>query len=308
MAIYTNNQLQRSQMIPRNPNLEPELQAPIGGYMINSDTEMGSLEIGRTLQLYASQPITADPFNPAATEFINPNTKQIEMCSSTLTTKGERLWLVCVNAIEVIQIDPAGADGIPRLSASEILNANYPRYSTLQAQVNWMDGSANSHIIKYDISGGTKFKVFGRNVQVFILAPDNTQIITSSQTTSINLTGITLNEMVSASIKPLTIGVDNLDILKYTWNECVVAGEDSFVEIPPGARKVRIYNASLGNTPREVYFWLSNDPTYGKLIGIIDFNNNQTNLLEIPGEATHILIPSDVALDSCYSLVFILDP
>lgn len=306
MANFTRNQLQNTQLGPRAPYLSPELCPPVGGYDKLTDSEMGSIEIGRTLQLFASRPIT-NPFNPDPTLFFNNNIKQIEMCSSGLLSKGERLWLVSVNAIEVIVI--ANGREVPRISSEEILAANYPRYSTLQAMVKWADGSANSSIKKLDIAGGTKFKVFGRNVQVSVLAPTNTQIIdTSAEGT--RLTGITINAMVSAKIAPLTIGVDNLDILKYTWNQGLVNVDGEFVEIPPGARKVRILNASLGTTPTRMYFWLTNSLTEGHSMGIIDFTGNQTALLEIPVGATYIYTgPPPLGLTGgCFTFIFTIDP
>lgn len=302
---FTNQQLQYLQMLNRAPNSAPALNPPPGGYSKLSTDEMGSLEIGRTVQLFASQPITT-PTTPSAASFFLPNISQIEMCSTTAVTKSELLWLVAVNAIEVIRVDD---DALDRLTSNQILNANFPRYSTLQAQVSWMDGSANSHIVKCDIAGGTKFKVFGRNVQVSILAPANVQVITSAQTPSINLIGITLNEIVSASIKPLTSGADVLDVLKFTWNQGVAANTTEFIEIPPGARKVKIYNATVGVATAAMYFWLSNDITNGHVIGIIDFVSNSTALVEIPGGATHISTgPVNGAADRCFSFVFTIDP
>lgn len=302
---FTNQQLQYLQMLTRAPNSAPALNPPLGGYSKLSTDEMGSLEIGRTVQLFAAQPITV-PTTPSAALFFRPNTSQIEMCSTTATTKSELLWLVAINAIEIIRVD---VDQIPRLSSSEILNTNFPRYSTLQAQISWMDGSANSHIVKCDIAGGTKFKVFGRNVQVSILAPDNVQVITSPQSSSVDLSGITLNEIVSASIKPLISGADVLDVLKFTWNQGVAANATEFIEIPPGARKVKIYNATVGTVTTTMYFWLSNDIASGHVIGIIDFVSNSTSLIEIPGGATHISTgPVNAATDRCFSFVFTIDP
>jgi len=309
MAHFTRNQLQNSQLQPRAPYNSPELCPPVGGYNKLMDNEMGSIEIGRTLQLYTSRPLTT-PLNPEPALFFNNNTKQIEMCSSQLTSKGERLWLVCVNAIEVVRIVAAGQPAISRLSSDAILNINGPRYSTLQAMVKWADSSANSHIVKFDISGGTKFKVFGRNVQVYILAPELTQIINTPDAPQVDLTGITLNEIVSAKIAPLTIGVDNLDILKYTWNQGLIDVDGEFVEIPPGARKIRILNASLGTTPTRMYFWLTNSLTEGHSMGIIDFTGNQTALLEIPVGATYIYTgpPPLGVTGGCFTFIFTIDP
>lgn len=305
MVNFTRNQLQNSQLYPRAPYLTPDLCPVEGGYYKLSDNEMGSIEIGRTLQLFASRPITS-PFTPEPELFFNNNTKQIEMCSSGISSKGERLWLVVVNAIEVIVISNRD---ISRLRSEEILSANWPRYSTLQAMVKWADSSANSSIKKFDIAGGTKFKVFGRNVQLFILAPDNTQIIETLNAPRIDLTGITINAIVSAKIAPLTIGVDNLDILKYTWNQGVVAAEGEFVQIPPGARKIRIINASFGIAPTQMYFWLSNSLLEGHSMGLIDFIGNQTSLLEIPVGATYIYTGAPAgAVGGCYSFIFTVDP
>lgn len=305
MVNYTNQQLQNMQMLNRAPNLAPALYPPGGGYTTLSDTEMGSIEIGRTLQLYAAQTV-ATPLTPEAALYFRPNTFLTEMCSTTVSTKSELLWLVSINAIEVIR--PDARFDLPRMTSAEILNANFPRYSTLQAQVTWMDGSANSHIVKLDIAGGTKFKVFGRNVQVSILSPSNTQVITTPQAPSIDLTGLTLNEIVSASIKPLISGVDVLDTLKFTWNQGVAGNTTEFIEIPPGARKVKIYNATSGIVTGKMYFWISNSITIGHCMGIIDFVSNSTGLLEIPGGATHISTGPVDASDRCFSFVFTVDP
>lgn len=308
MARFTTNQLQQSQFENRAPYLSPELCPAVGSYNKVSDTEMGSLEIGRTLQLFSSQPIT-NSLNPTAASYFNPNSKMVEMCSATLTSKGERLWIVSVNAIEAIRIQPVESGPISRLPADTILASNTPRYSALQAMCTWMDGSANSHSIKFDIGGGTTFKIFGRNVQMYILCPDNTQVITSPQTPDVPLTGITLNDIVSAKIAPLTVAPANLDILKYTWNQGVTANTTSFVEIPPGARKVRIINASTGITTTSMYFWLSNDIAQGHSMGIIDFvTTNESALLEIPCGATHICTnPVNALADRCFSFVFTID-
>lgn len=308
MARFTTAQLQQSQFQNRAPYLSPDLCPPMNGYNKRSDTEMGSIEIGKTLQLFSSQPVT-DPLNPAAALYFNANTKMVEMCSATLTSKGESLWLVSANAIEAIRISPVEGGAIDRLPSSTILSASTPRYSTLQAMCTWMDGSANSHLIKFDIAGGSTFKVFGRNVQMYILCPENTQIIESPQTPEIPLTGITLNDIVSAKIAPLTVSPANLDILKYTWNQGVLVNTQQFVEIPPGARKVRIINASTGVTTTTMYFWLTNDITQGHSMGIIDFvTTNETALIEIPCGATHIMTgPVDAANDRCFSFVFTID-
>jgi hypothetical protein len=311
MAYFSQGQLQKTQLVPRAPNLSPEMCPPIGGYNLLRDSEMGSIEIGKTLQLFSSQPVTS-PLNPTAALYFNPNTKLVEMCSSMLTTKGERLWLVMANAVELIRISPVEGGSISRVSKDTILSPTTPRYSALQAMCTWMDGSAISHLIKFDIGGGTTFKVFGRNVQMYILCPEDTQIINSPQTPDIPLSGITLNDVVSAKIAPLTVAPANLDILKFTWNQGVTANTQQFVEIPPGARKVRIINASTGITTSLMYFWLTNDITQGHSMGIIDFvtsTPNETNLVEIPVGATHIMTgPVNAMADRCFSFVFTIDP
>lgn len=311
MAYFSQGQLQKTQLVPRAPNLAPEMCPPVGGYVKLNDSEMGSIEIGKTLQLYSSQPIT-NPENPTAANYFNANSKALEMCSTMLTVKGERLWLVMANATELIRISPAEGGSLPRASADQILAPTTPRYSTLQAMCTWMDGSANSHLIRFDIGGGTSFKVFGRNVQMYILCPTNTQVINSPQAESIDLSGITLNNIVSAKIAPLTVAPANLDILKYTINLGVTANTQQFVEIPPGARKVRIINASTGIATALMYFWISNNLTQGHSMGIIDFPTatpNETLLVEIPVGATHIMTgPVNAMNDRCFSFVFTIDP
>lgn len=308
MARFTTSQLQQAQFENRAPYLSPDLCPPVNGYNKRSDSEMGSLEIGRTLQLFSSQPFT-NSLNPAAIDYFNANTKMVEMCSATLTSKGESLWLVSANAIEAIRISPVEGGAISRLPSDTILSPSTPRYSALQAMCTWMDGSAHSHLIKFDIAGGSTFKVFGRNVQMYILCPENTQIINSPQTPDIPLTGITLNDIVSAKIAPLTVSPANLDILKFTWNQGVTVNTQQFVEIPPGARKVRIINASTGVATTTMYFWLTNDLTQGHSMGIIDFvTTNETALIEIPCGATHIMTgPVNAANDRCFSFVFTID-
>jgi len=310
MARFTTSQLQQAQFENRAPYLSPDLCPPVNGYNKRSDSEMGSLEIGRTLQLFSSQPVT-NSLNPAAIDYFNANTKMVEMCSATLTSKGESLWLVSANAIEAIRISPVEGGAISRLPSDTILSPSTPRYSALQAMCTWMDGSANSHLIKFDIAGGSTFKVFGRNVQMYILCPENTQIINSPQTPDIPLTGITLNNIVSAKIAPLTVSPANLDILKYTWNQGVARFASAFIEIPPGARKVRIFNATTAIQTTLMYFWITNDVTQGHSMGIIDFNPatpNETNLVEIPVGSTHIWTgPVSAAGDRCFSFVFTID-
>ena len=308
MARFTQAQLQNTQLIPRAPYLAPNLCPPEGGYTKSSDNEMGSIEIGRTVQLFASQPIT-DPLNPAPALYFNANVNAIEMCSTQLASKSERLWLVVANAVEVIRIADPGGGPIGRLPKDSILASTSPRYSVLQAMCTWMDGSANSHLVKFDIGGGTTFKVFGRNVQMYILCPVNTQVINSPQTEDVPLNGITLNDVVSASIKPLTVTPANLDILKFTLHQGVPAGTQQFVEIPPGARKVRVINASTGVTTTSMYFWLTNDITLGHSMGIIDFvTTNESALIEIPVGTTHIMTGSiDAINDRCFSFVFVID-
>lgn len=309
MAYFSQGQLQKTQLVPRAPNLSPEMCPPVGGYVKLSDSEMGSIEIGHTVQLYSSQPIT-DPLNPAAANYFNPNSKAVEMCSTMMTVKGERLWLVMANAIELIRVADPGGGPISRVPQDLILTPTTPRYSVLQAMCTWMDGSANSHLVKFDIGGGTTFKVFGRNVQMYILCPANTQVINSPQAPDIPLSGITLNDVVTAKIAPLTVTPANLDILKYTWNQGVAANTQQFVEIPPGARKVRIINASTGITTTTMYFWMSNDITNGHSMGIIDFvTTNETALIEIPAGATYIMTgPVNAMADRCFSFVFTIDP
>lgn len=307
MAYFNNTQLQRTQLMPRAPNLSPEMCLPPGGYNKLSDNEMGSLEIGRTVQLYASQPISSSPFTPSAATFFNPNSKRIEMGSTTLTSKGERWWLVMVNAVELIRT--SAEINLSRVSSDRILTPTTPRYSVLQGMVSWMDGSASSHLVKFDIGGGVTFKVFGRNVQIFVLAPENTQIINSAADPDVTLTGITLNNIVSAKIAPVTISPNNLDILKFTWNKGVTARAVDFIEIPPGARKVRILNASVGVVTSAMNFWMSDNPTDGKSMGIIDFvTTNSSELVEIPVGATHICTGATNESDRCFSFIFTIDP
>lgn len=280
---------------------------PFDAYGIQSDNEMGTVEIGQTRQLFYSRPVSADPLNPTPALFFNPNVKEIELVSASLPIKGERPWLLSVNAKEVARITEEG-EPQGRLPQSTILKDGL-RYSTLQSMIKVMDGSANSKIFKLDVCGGCTIPVYGRNVEVYILAPEITQIINSPSQTDVPLEGMIFDTIVSAKIAPSHNSYGNLDYLKYTLHTGIdrAIASTLFVEIPPSARRVRIISASDGAIPDDMYFWMTNNPTSGHNMGIINFTSDSSNHeLHIPCGATHIYVGPDNT--GCYSFMFLIDP
>lgn len=292
---------------PPAPYNDPNHCPPRSGYVIISDSEMAKMSLGQTKQLFYARPICT-ALQPEPALFSLGNTKEIELVSQNIQLSAENMWIVTVNAIEIYTL--ASEVAIPRASQQTILSRNFPRYSTLQAIIKWMDGSANSHIVKIDICGGSTFQVYGRNVQLFILAPDNTQIIESPDQSGTNLVGQVFNSIISARIAPLLQGKGNLDIQKFTILQGVEAGDTEFIEIPPGSRRVEIYNATVGQITTTMYFWMGNALIGGHSVGIIDFTStNRTGIVSIPCGATHISTgPVNMAADRCFSFVFLIDP
>lgn len=289
------------------PYNDPNHCAPPSGYVIISDNEMAKMSLGQTKQLFYARPIT-DPNQPVPILFPLYNTKIIELVSQEIPMTAETMWIVTVNAIELYTV--AQEVPIPRYSLQTILSANFPRYSTLQAMIKWTDGSANSHIVKFDVAGGSTFQVYGRSVQLSILAPQNTQIIESPDQVGVDLQGQVFNTVVSARIAPLLQGKGNLDIQKFTVLVGVERSSTEFVEIPPGARRVEIYNCTVGIVTTQMYFWMGDALIGGHNVGIIDFvTANKTGILSIPCGATHISTgPVNNDSTRCFSLVFLIDP
>lgn len=298
---------------PNAPYLPPNYCPPEGSYATASDTEMGSFEIGDTKQIIYSRPFVVDPLNPDE-NFFNPNTREVGLDAMSLSLKGERPWVVSINASEIFSFASEAPVTVPSSGQQILSEAGTSRYSTLQAIIKVADGSANSKIIKVDIAGGTTIPVIGRNVQVSILAPSTTQVVEKeNQTLTQSLEGIVYNTIISAKVAPLLNSNGNFDILKYTVHQYVPAEAVSFVEIPPSARRVRIINATVDFLTTRMYFWMTNNITLGHNMGIIDFlfpnTPNSTLEINIPAGATHIHTgPADERSGRAFSFVFLIDP
>lgn len=298
---------------PNAPFLQPNYCIPEGSYATASDTEMGSFKIGDTKQLIYSRPFTGDPLNPAV-NFFNDNIKCFAMDTAYFPWKGERPWLLSINASEVY--DAEREDPVTQaLTAQRIMTrAGTSRYSTLQAIIRVSDGSANSKIIKVDIAGGTTIPVIGRSVQIEICAPDNAEWVQrENQTVGPYENALVFNSIVSAKVAPMLNSNGNYDILKYTVNRYVAANTAEFIEIPPSARRVTVINATTAVTTDFMYFWMTNDATFGHSMGIIDFltPNTPNSTLEapIPNGATHIYTgPVNAVNDRAFSFIFSIDP
>ena len=101
-----------------------------------------------------------------------------------------------------------------------------------------------------------------------------------------------------------------MDIPKFTrWTQ-VHANAVNMVEIPPGARKVKVYNSSLSlAATTAVNFWISNDATNGYSVETLDFTSaNSTELDYIPCGATHIATTPIVNAERYLTFVFVIDP
>lgn len=311
MAIRRNFPIENPYGAYRPPDQCPPGQ---GGYSILSDTKIGLYELGKTVQLFGSRPAVG---GAGTTTYITENTVRISMTQQLVDSTSERLWLVSVNGIETIKYGDAPFP-VVKMTKDRILSAadNPPgatRYSTLQAEVIWMDGSAKSCVKLIDIAGGTNIQVFGRNVQVNILAPRGTDIVEDGDvpgTITTAKTGLVFNGIYSARIAPTIVGAPTLDIPKFTrWTQ-VHANAVNMVEIPPGARKVKVYNSSLSlAATTAVNFWLSDDATNGYSVGTLDFTSaNATDLDYIPCGATHIATTPTVAAERYLTFVFVIDP
>lgn len=288
---------------PRPPFLPQEECPPLSGYSKYSDTEMAMIRLGNTQQVFTRWPIDTFPLN---------NTIYKELDTVQINSQSEITWQVVVNAIEVVTpvAEPSRYMTTSRIMSFQ--NGNPPRYSIFQARVSWTDGSAYEHVKYVDINGGTDFLVVGRHVTVGLLAPDPAYFITNGdQTPDTNLNippldGILINAIISARIAPMIAPKDALDILKFTRRvDCSIA-QPQFIEIPPGAVQVQIFNCSAAIAPSPMYFWVGNNaaaPTYN--LGIIDFTVNETDLLYIPAGATHI---NTVANTGFFSAIFTIDP
>lgn len=287
---------------PSPPYLPENNCPPLGGYAKYSDTQMAMINLGKTQQVFTRWPSATFPGN---------NTIYKELDTVQLDFQGEIVWQVVINAIEIVQIAP---DPVNYTRGSQIIssnNNNPPRYSIFQAKCSWADGSAYEHVKYVDIAGGTDFLVVGRSVSVGLLAPDPAYFITNGdQTPATNtaipaLDGVVINAIISARIAPMVAPKDALDILKFTKRaDCSV--DTQFVEIPPGANRVQIFNCTVGVGPTEMYFWVGNTaaaPAYN--LGIIDFTGDRTDLVYIPAGATHI---STGANRGFFSFVFNIDP
>lgn len=299
---------------PRPPYSPPDNCIPVGSYAQISDNEMGTNKLGDTKQIVYSRPIAADPLNPTPADFFNDNTFETQLDSNFLSLKGERPWVVSINAMEHLTVVREGSVNAP-ISVQRIASLERTRrYSTLQALIKVADGSPFSKIIKVDIAGGTTIPVIGKNVQVSILSPANTQIVTrEDQVLNPAFTGLVYNTVISAKIAPMLNSNGNYDILKYTVNRAVAANDTEFIEIPPSARRVRIINATTAVTTASMYFWMSDDAASGHSMGIIDFlapnTPNATLEINIPVGATHIYTGTvDQANDRAFSFVFLIDP
>lgn len=319
MAIVRQN----NPLSPYGAYRSPDLCPPSGGYSITADTQISSINLGKTLQLFYSRP----PFNElGTTTYISDNITRISMTQEQVGPYDERPWIVTVNAIEFAQ---ATDSPISRLSKDTILSAaDTPpgalRYSTLQAEIIWFDGSAKNHVALVDIAGGTSFQIVARNVQINVLAPGgaeigdpfgpSTDIIENGDipgTVVPQRAGLVFNAIVSARIAPLN-NQTSIEIAKFTkWTQ-VADDNVNFVAIPPAAKQVRIYNSNLSTVDTtEMNFWITDNLTLGYSVGVIDFvNTNSTALFEIPCGATHIATFPAAAAGSnrCFSFVFLVDP
>jgi len=312
MAIVRQN----NPLSPYGAYRAPDLCPPSGGYSITSDTQISSINLGKTLQLFYSRPAQ----NAAGgTVYIRDNIKRISMTQEQVGPYDERPWIVTVNGIE-LPTPTTNETPIPRVAKDTILSsADTPpgnlRYTTLQYEVSWFDGSAKNHVFLGDIGGGTSFQIVGRNVQINVLAPEDTDIIDNGDlpgTVVPPKTGLVFNAIVSARIAPLN-NQTAIEIAKFTkWTQ-VLDDNVNFVSIPPAAKHVRIYNSALSSVgTTQMSFWQTDNLTLGYSVGIIDFTAgaNSTPLYEIPCGATHIATSPAAAAGSnrCFSFVFLCDP
>jgi hypothetical protein len=290
----------------KDPRVFTENISPPSGYSIYSGSEMASANLGRTAQAFTALSSTAFP---------SDNTLYYELHNTGLPTKSEVLWLITVSAIEILQ---TSRERVSYQKASQIFSAqgtNPPRYSIFQAKASWSDGSAKQNVVYFDIAGTSSLLVMARSVTVGILSPDPTYWIETDLDPELNnkvpqLEGIVVNAVLSARVAPQVVPRTTCNSLKFTKRITTVSPdggtEPAFVEIPPAARKVRIYNCNETVSPGDMFFWIGKDPTVGYSQGIINFNGDSTEELLIPAFATHIFTGSTNT--SFFNFVFSIDP
>lgn len=292
---------------PIDPRLSPQNCPPPSGYSIYSDNEMANSSLGQTVQAFTAL---------SDTEFPPDNSKYKELAfPSVINSKSEALWLVTVSAIQstpVIEREPVYYQKVSEITSAQ--NLNPPRYSIFQAKVSWSDGSARQNCVYFDIAGTSSLLVMARSVTVNILAPNPTYWIENDLDPQYNskvpqLEGLVINAILSARIAPQPVPRTGCDLLKFTKRISTIGEEDpipGFVEIPPAARKVQIFNCSPTAIPDDMFFWISNNPGVTYSQGIINFNGDSTDEVLIPAYATHIYTGS--TNNANFTFVFLIDP
>lgn len=293
---------------PVDPRLSPNNYPPLSGYSIYSDNEMANSSLGQTVQAFTSLSDSVFP---------SDNTMYKELgFPGNLNSKSEILWLITVSAMQTtprLEREPVSYSTAAQIQSSQ--NLNPPRYSIFQAKASWSDGSPNQNVVYFDIAGTSSLLVMARSVTVNILAPNPTywienQIDAQYNTRIPQLSGLVINAILSARIAPQPVPRTGCDILKFTKRITTVDDEGAplpgFVEIPPAARKVQIFNCLDSVTSSNMYFWIGNDSTVGYNQGIINFNGDVTGEIFIPSFATHIYTGPTNA--SNFTFVFLIDP
>lgn len=172
---------------------------------------------------------------------VAPLTQEIEIYNDDMGCIGVRPWVVSIQAIDLFR---AGAGPYTPANERDIYQ-NGSRYSVLQAEVIWNDGTYEDRRLQVDIAGGITMHLYAQNVTVVALVPEGATTV-NSRSTDIELApGIgAFDSVVSCRITP-----SNREAMEgtvgYNFTRQVLnAGPVELVPIPAGAREVSIYQGT----------------------------------------------------------------
>lgn len=233
-------------------------------------------------------------------------TQVLELTDDQLKCIGVRPWVISVQAIDLFRFAPGpGPAPAPfRPVGDQDVFDRGSRYSVLQAEIEWNDGTYPNRKLRVDIAGGITLHAYAQNVTVRALIPEDAIAVDSN--TDIELppfSNSAFDSVVSTRIAPSNKeameGTVGYNFTRQIAND----GSLEVVPIPAGAREVSIYQA--GGPPTTSYEF--GGFVAGAPIGVItpDANGNALNQ-PIPN-APYMRIPPGAA-PRTYAFIFRVFP
>lgn len=264
-----------------------------GGFVRLSDDANQSLALGKTLQFFGNQTCDTSVFWGPIAE------PQAGVDTGAMQANGAQWYTVSIQGIEVIR---SGAGEFEPLQQQEV-GQQGQRWSMLKAFCTWNDGSYKQRGIIFDVAGGVSFPVYGRNVNVGIVVPENTILTTASMFTSTTTSPPKLaadpfvfDTVVSASVKPSEYGTfGTFCPLSLTY---CVDSEGAAIVVPAnpsGARTLEIYQAGGIGAPVASYEWLARSTTLdaeARGTMMADASGAVRPPVRIPGSVNAIAVPA----------------